>query len=397
MPRLPAVLSILFGLSLFSAAAPASQQGFDQWVRDFRSQARSAGISASIYDSAFAGAKFQPTVVKLDRKQPEFSRPIWQYLDFAVSDTRVRNGQARLQQHLATAQALEDEYGVPKEIFTAIWGVESNYGDNFGDFRTIDALATLGFDGRRASFAKGELIAALKILQSGDIPADRMRGSWAGAMGHTQFIPSSFLAYAVDADGDGRRDIWGSVPDALGSTANYLARAGWRRGEPWGVEVKLPANFDYGDAELDEQESIEEWMDMGVRTIDGKALPQLSSASVIAPAGARGPAFLVGKNFRVIMRYNNSTSYALAVSTLGDRIAGKPGIQGQWPRTEPKVTYEEIREVQRLLNEKGFDTGGQPDGLVGPNTRNAIRAYQRSVGLKPDGFPSAELIRKLKN
>ncbi|WP_245392706.1 lytic murein transglycosylase [Salinicola halimionae] len=367
---------------------------FNAWVDDFRQRAAAEGIDRATLAEAFDRASYQPRILELDRSQPEFTRQIWSYLDTAVSSTRVSNGRERLAANRATANEVTQHYGVPGEVIVAIWGIESNYGSNFGDFETIDALSTLGFDGRRQSFARGELMAALKILQNGDIDRDRMRGSWAGAMGHTQFIPSSFLAYAVDDDGDGRRDIWGSIPDVMASTANYLDASGWQRGQPWGVEVTLPHDFDYSQTELSVRHATQAWQTQGVKRLDGSALPNFEQASVIAPAGAKGPAFLVGHNFRVIMRYNASTSYALAVATLSDRLAGRPGIQGEWPRTEPALSRDRIRRMQQGLNDHGFEVG-TPDGLVGPNTRAGLRAYQRSIGVVPDGYPTQSLIQQL--
>lgn len=374
--------------------APQDPAAFNAWVSDFRQRAAAEGIDTATLAEAFDRASYQPRILELDRSQPEFTRQIWSYLDTAVSSTRISNGRERLAANRATADAVTQQYGVPGEVIVAIWGIESNYGSNFGDFETIDALSTLGFDGRRQSFARGELMAALKILQNGDIDRDRMRGSWAGAMGHTQFIPSSFLAYAVDEDGDGRRDIWGSIPDVMASTANYLDSSGWQRGQPWGVEVTLPDDFDYSQTELSVRHAAQAWQAQGVKRSDGSPLPNFEQASVIAPAGAKGPAFLVGHNFRVIMRYNASTSYALAVASLSDRLAGRPGIQADWPRGEPALSRDRIRRMQQGLNAHGFDVG-TPDGLVGPNTREGLRAYQRSVGVIPDGYPTQALIQQL--
>lgn len=372
------------------------RQDFAAWVEDYREHAAAEGIDAVTLAAAFDDVRFQPRIVELDRSQPEFSRQVWAYLDTAVSDQRIRQGRAKLAAHRAAAMRAENRYAVPAEILTAIWGVESNYGSHFGSFSTIDALATLGFEGRRQDFARRELLAALKILQSGDIDREHMRGSWAGAMGHTQFLPSSFLAYAVDADGDGRRDIWGSVDDVMASTAYYLEEAGWQSGQPWGVEVTLPDDFDYAQTELSVRHSSAAWRAQGVTAREG-AWPSFDEASVIAPAGARGPAFMVGPNFRVIMRYNASTSYALAVATLAERIAGKEGIQGEWPRGLEPLSRSQVKEMQRRLNALGFSTGGSPDGIVGPNTRKGLRAYQRSQGTTPDGFPTPALLETLRD
>lgn len=373
-----------------SADAPAN---FSAWVDAFRRHAQSEGISSETLDEAFANVRYQPRIIELDRSQPEFVRPIWEYLDTAVSSSRIDQGRSKLDEHRATAREMEQRYGVPGEVVVAIWGIESNYGGNFGSFSTIDALATLGYEGRRQSFARGELLAALRIIEQGDIAAERMIGSWAGAMGHTQFIPSSFEAYAVDGDGDGRRDIWDSIPDVMASTANYLARAGWQRGQPWGVEVRLPDDFDYAQAD-DTRRSSAEWAQQGVSAPDGGSLPAFGEATVVVPAGARGPAFLVGPNYRAILRYNNATSYALAVGTLSDQIAGRSGVTQNWPRDERPLSRSQVRELQERLNAHGFDTG-TPDGVFGPNTRRGLRDYQRANGLVPDGFATLSLLERL--
>ncbi len=374
---------------------PAERESFDQWVSEFRQKARSEGISQTTLDEALANVRYQPRIIELDRSQPEFTRGIWEYLDSAVSSSRIDNGRQKLAEHQETADQTQSRYGVPGSVITAIWGIESNYGGNFGSFSAIDAFATLGYEGRRHAFAQEQLIAALRIIQEGDIDREHMLGSWAGAMGHTQFIPTSFLAYAVDGDGDGRRDIWGSIPDVMASTANYLAKNGWQRGQPWGVEVTLPENFDYTRTELSTRQATSAWRSQGVRAVEGQSLPNFDQASVIAPAGAQGPAFLVGPNFRVIMRYNNATSYALAVAYLSQRIDGGPGVQGDWPRDVKPLTRSQTKEMQSLLNQKGFGTG-MPDGIMGPNTREGLRAWQRSVGKTPDGFPSTSVLEALR-
>ncbi|WP_179951239.1 lytic murein transglycosylase [Billgrantia lactosivorans] len=379
---------------LAPSEAERPPQDFQAWLRDFRRQARGEGVGDATLARALDDVRYRPRVIELDRSQPEFVRPIWQYLDSAVSSTRVSEGRDRLDEHRETARRMEQRYEVPAEVVVAIWGIESNYGGNFGDFSTVEALATLAFDGRRRDFARGELLAALRILDAGDITPERMIGSWAGAMGHTQFIPSSFETYAVDGDGDGRRDIWGSIPDVMASTANYLARAGWQPGQPWGTEVRLPDGFDYAQTELSTRRSSREWAEQGVRAVDGGSLPDFDEASVIAPAGARGPAFLVGPNYRAILRYNNATSYALAVGTLADRIAGREGVRAEWPRDVQPLSRSQVRDLQQALNARGFDVG-DPDGVMGPNTRRGLRQYQRSIGVTPDGFATVSLLERL--
>lgn len=370
------------------------QQGFARWVTSFRASAATAGIDVATLGVAFDDVQYLPRVVELDRAQPEFTRSVWEYLDTAVSPQRVALGQQKLAQFRAAADAAAALYGVPAEIVAAIWGIESNYGGNYGSIPTIDALATLGFEGRREDWARGQLLAALKILQRGDITRAQMIGSWAGAMGQTQFLPGVFLSYAVDADGDGRRDIWGSMADVMASTANFLKGLGWQPGQVWGVEVQLPAGFDLGRADDTQRQRSDQWADEGVRTLDGTSLPVLTDARLMLPAGARGPVFLVGPNFRAILGYNNSTSYALAVALLAQRVAGGAGVQTPWPRDLPALTRRQVQALQTALNAQGY-ASGPPDGIVGPATRAALRAYQRSVGLPADGYPTLELLQRV--
>ncbi|GAA4330084.1 lytic murein transglycosylase [Variovorax defluvii] len=369
-------------------------QGFAQWISDFRDTARAAGVGEATLHAAFDNPRYLPSVIEQDRAQPEFTRAVWNYLDNAVSAQRIAAGQDKLLQLRSEADTAAARYGVPPEILIAVWGMESNYGSNYGSTSTIDALATLGFEGRRAEWARGELLAALKILDRGDIGREAMIGSWAGAMGQTQFLPSSFLAYAVDADGDGRRDIWGSMADVMASTAHFLSRAGWQAGQPWGAEVRLFPGFDPARADPSIRQSSTQWAAEGLQSADGQPLPVFADAWVLLPAGSRGPAFLVGPNFRAILRYNNSTSYALAVGLLAQRIAGGPGVQAPWPRELAMLTRSQMMALQTALNERGF-ASGVPDGVMGPATREGVRRYQRSIGLPADGFPTLELLQRL--
>jgi lytic murein transglycosylase len=373
----------------------ALQQGFTRWVADFRSSARAAGIGEATLQAAFGNVQYLPRVVELDRSQPEFTRTVWDYLDNTVTPQRVALGKDKLAQVRVEGDAAAARYGVPSTVVVAIWGMESNFGSNYGSTPTIDALATLGFEGRREDWARRELLAALKILERGDIDRDHMIGSWAGAMGQTQFLPSNFLAYAVDADGDGRRDIWGNMADVTASTANFLARSGWQAGQPWGVEVQLPAGFDHGRADSSVRQSSAQWAAEGLRSMDGRPLPAFADAMVLLPAGARGPAFLVGPNFRAILRYNNSTSYALAVGLLAQRIAGGADVQASWPRDLPALTRSELFELQSALNRRGY-ASGTPDGVMGPATREALRHFQRDAGLPADGYPTPDLLQRLR-
>lgn len=369
-------------------------QNFVRWVAEFSTSARAAGIDEATLQIAFDGVRFIPRVIVLDRAQPEFTRTVWDYLDSALSAQRIARGQDKLLQLRPEVDTIAARYGVPTEVLVAIWGMESNYGSYVGDIPTIDALATLGFEGRREEWARGQLLAALKILQNRDIDRVQMIGSWAGAMGQTQFLPSNFLAYAVDADGDGRRDIWGSIADVMASTANFLARSGWQAGQPWGLEVRLPPGFDYARADADVRQPTTQWANEGVQAMDGVPLPALQDSSILLPASARGPAFLVGPNFRTILRYNNSTSYALAVGLLAQKLVSGPPVQASWPRDLQALTRSQLMALQTALNVRGFDSG-TPDGAMGPATRRGIRQYQRSLGLPADGYPTMEFLQRL--
>ena len=377
-----------------TANGQGSEAGFRNWVMAFRPRALAAGVSPGTFDGAMAGAHYQPGIVALDGRQSEFSKQIWEYLDGAVGGARTSTGREMAARHAGTLSAIEARYGVPREVVLAVWGMESNFGANRGRMQIIPSLATLAYDGRRGEFFAGELVAALRIIQAGDVDNGRMVGSWAGAMGHTQFMPSSFLTHAVDFNGDGRRDIWSNDPtDALASTAHYLRQNGWRPGQPWGTEVILPAGFDFNRSGKSVQQSGAQWASMGVRAVNGGALP---SGSILIPAGANGPAFLITDNFRAILKYNASDSYALAVSYLGESIAGRPGIQGNWPRGDRTLSSSEKSEIQRLLIAKGYDTGGV-DGKLGAQSTEAIRAFQRARGVTPDGYADIRLLALLRS
>lgn len=383
------------GASPTAVSAEAEHsQNFARWVAEFSTSARAAGIDEATLQRAFDGVRFIPRVLESDRAQPEFTRTVWDYLDSALSAQRIARGQDQLRQLRPEVDTIAARYGVPTEVLVAIWGMESNYGSYVGDIPTIDALATLGFEGRREAWARDQLLAALKILENRDIDRTQMVGSWAGAMGQTQFLPSNFLAYAVDADGDGRRDIWGSIADVMASTANFLARSGWQAGQPWGLEVRLPPGFDYARADAEVRQPASLWADEGVQSMDGAPLPVLDGSSILLPAGARGPAFLVGPNFRTVLRYNNSTSYALAVGLLAQKLAGGAPVQTPWPRDVQALTRSQLMALQTALNARGFDSG-VPDGAMGPATQRGVRQYQRSLGLPADGYPTLDLLQRL--
>ena len=376
--------------------AAATQAGFADWINDFRTRAVQQGISGDVFDRAFVGATYDADVIRRDRNQSEFTKTIWDYLDSAASDARVSNGKAALQKHAALLDQIETRYGVDKDVVVAVWGLESAYGTFRGTNPVIGSLATLAYDARRSAFFEGQLIEALKILQSGDVTLADFTGSWAGAMGHTQFIPTSYQSLAVDFDGDGKRDIWSEDPaDALASTANYLARNGWIKGMPWGVEVTIPEGFDYTLADRDTKRMPSDWARIGVLGLDGAPVPDHGSASVLLPAGARGAAFLIFKNFDVIETYNTADAYVIGVGHLSDRITGAGPIRSGWPREDRALSFEERKEMQRLLTAKGFDTQ-KIDGRIGPLTINAVRAFQTSIGDIPDGYASLNILDKLR-
>ena len=340
---------------------PQPNAGYDAWVASFKQRAAARGISQSTLARGFAGAGYLPGVVKRDRNQTEFKRSLEDYLAIAASDERVSKGRAAFARHRGALSAIEARYGVAAEIVAAVWGLESYFGERRGNVPVISATSTLAYDGRRGAFFEKQLLAALEILQRGDVSAENLTGSWAGAMGHTQFIPTSYQAFAVDFDGDGRRDIWSDDPtDALASTAAYLSRNGWQKGLKWGGEAgSIPA----------------------------------SAGSVIQPQPG-GPKFVVTRNFKALKRYNNSDSYAIGVGHLADRIAGGGPLRGSFPPDAYGLTKDDRMELQRRLTARGFDTDGT-DGVIGPNSRRAISAYQQSVGLPATGDPSPELLRRL--
>lgn len=374
-------------------------QTFAEWQAAFRKDALAAGISPELFDRAFANVTPDMSVIRADRSQPEFARPVWEYLDGALSALRVRKGQGLLYQYADILQSIEQRYGVDRQALVAVWGMESNFGSFQGDKSVIQSLATLAYDGRRPGFAHSQLLAALQILQQGDIEPEKMLGSWAGAMGQTQFIPTTYNTHAVDFDGDGRRDIWGSPADALASTAHYLQSSGWQKGQPWGFEVQLADSFDYALADGSIRKTIAEWMQLGLKLPNGASVPAGSeqlSAALLLPAGYRGPAFLVLDNFRAILKYNNSSSYALAVSLLSERFSGAGLISGEWPKDDLPLSRSERIELQNLLSANNYDAG-TADGIIGANTRKAIRTAQQSFGWPADGYPTHKLLDGLRN
>jgi len=371
---------------------------FSQWRDDFRSQALAAGVSAQLFDRAFRDVEPDPAVLKADSSQPEFTRPVWEYLEGAMSSQRQATGRMMLSRHAGILQQIEARYGVDRHILVAIWGLESNFGSNMGDRSVIRSLATLAHQGRRSGFAQSQLLAALEILQRGDVSIDGMVGSWAGAMGQTQFIPTTYNDYAVDFDGNGKRDIWQTEADALASAANYLRASNWQTGARWGMEVRLREGFDYALADMSIRKPLAEWAQLGVTDAHGQPLDSRSTseATLILPAGHRGPAFLVKNNFRSILRYNNSTSYALAIALLAERFQGSGEIRASWPTDDQPLSRTERLELQERLEAQGFDPGSV-DGIIGANTRQAIRRLQIALGWPADGYPDQQLLKALRH
>jgi membrane-bound lytic murein transglycosylase B len=410
MRKVIVVAAFVFGAQPACAEAPAviplteeptvtitgTDAGLQDWIAAFRPRALAAGIDAATFDAAFQDATFDRVVIERDRNQGEFTRTIWDYLDRAVSDLRITNGQEMLAKHANLLNQIEARYHVDREVVLAVWGLESSYGAFMGDHHLTSSLASLAYDGRRGAFFEAQLIAALKILQNGDVTPDRMTGSWAGAMGHTQFMPTSYLATAVDFTGDGRRDIWADDPaDALASTAAYLQKAGWVFGRPWGVEITLPAGFDYDQSGDRVEKPVADWQAMGVRLSTGGDLPDHGPAKVLLPAGAKGAAFLIFANFRAIEAYNAADAYVIGIGHLADRLRGGAPIKATWPRHLRAMPEAERIELQRLLTAAGFDTGGA-DGKIGPLTVAAVKAYQRAHDLVPDGYASPDILDALR-
>jgi lytic murein transglycosylase len=355
------------------------------------------GVSRAVFEANVAGLTPDLRIMDLLDAQPEFTKSFWDYLDLLVNEDRIQNGRAILAQHRATFDAVEKAYGVDRHFIAAIWGVESNYGTQIGERSVIRSTATLACVGRRQDYFREEFLSALEILARGDVKADHLKGSWAGAFGPTQFMPTSFKRYAVDFDGDGRRDVVVSVPDVIASTANNLKKDGWVAGQTWGYEVVVPEGFNFMLADRSRVMSVREWERLGIRRAGGKAFPRADDrAYLLVPAGAQGPGFLMLQNFRVIMKYNPAEAYALAIGHLADRLrGGEPFVQA-WPRQERVLTRAERYELQQHLAARGYDVG-EPDGRLGGKTRNALRQFQSSVGHVPDGFASAAILERLRS
>jgi lytic murein transglycosylase len=394
MRTLPALL-------LLSAALPAAPSAYAADLADcltrLRPQARASGIHGPVYDRYTRDLASDPDVLASLDYQPEFRTPIWDYLAGLVDEERVEDGKARLAEHAATLAKVEQAYGVDAATVVAVWGVESNYGRTFGKKPLLQSLATLSCAGRRQDFFRGELFATIRLLQSGDLRAEGLVGSWAGAFGHTQFMPSTYARIAVDGDGDGRRDLVGSIPDALASTANYLKRSGWQSGQPWGHEVTLPKGFDSAVNGRQARRPLSAWIEAGITRADGETLVASDRpAALLLPAGKSGPAFLVFRNYDAIFSYNAAESYALAISLLSDRLRGQPGLKAAWPTEDPGLSRAQRRELQQLLLDRGHDIG-EVDGMIGAKSRTAISAEQTRLGQAADGRAGQAILKALKD
>lgn len=389
---------IAAALTLSSADAKktvAPPPPFGEWLSGLKREARAGGISQATLDRALAEVAPIKRVIELDRRQPEFTLTLGSYFRKAISAKRIATGREMLKKHAPLLRRVFEKYGVQPRFLVAFWGLESNFGRYTGTFPVVGALVTLAHDRRRAKFFRQQLLAVLKLIDKGHFPST-VKGSWAGAMGNHQFIPTTYRDFAVDFDGDGKRDLWNSLPDIFASAANYLSRSGWQKDRTWGREVTVPADFDISLTGLEERRSLKDWSRLGVRRADGRGLPDvdINDASVLLPAGYTGPAFLAYRNYRTIMVWNRSHLYALAVGHLSDRLVGKPQIKADLGDVNP-LPRSDVFDMQRRLSQAGFDAG-TPDGRVGPMTRKAIKGYQRKFGLPPDGFPNSDLIKHLR-
>lgn len=393
LPVVLLLVVLLFGYGTRTDSA------FDAWKQQFRQVAINEGIHADNVDRALRGLSPDKKVLRLEAHQPEFTKSVWEYLETAASPERIAKGQAFLHDYAPLLSRIHAQYGVQPEYLLAVWGLESNFGNHTGRYSIVRSLATLAYAGEpaRREFWQAQLISALRIMQNGDMPPISMQGSWAGAIGHTQFIPTTFETYAVDFDGDGKRDLVNSIPDALASTANYLANSGWERDQPWGFEVRLPASFDWSQADMDFWLPLNIWGKIaGVTAVHGQVLDSsTSNAFVLLPAGHRGPAFLALRNFDAILKYNNAQNYALAVGYLGDRIQGKPPLSATWPTEELPLSHAQKSELQSLLTVAGYSTEGV-DGKLGPNTRSALRRWQQEAGFPADGYATLQQLEVLR-
>ncbi|KAF0229486.1 MAG: membrane-bound lytic murein [Beijerinckiaceae bacterium] len=392
--RAPFPRPLLIALLAAMATTAPARADFASCVAGLRAQAAGNGISGATFDAAMKGVEPDLKILELMNNQPEFRTPVWDYLATLVDEQKVADGRAMLAKHAGTLARIEQAYGVDRHTVVAVWGVESDFGQ-IGSGRYLpQALSTVACLGsRRQDFFRKELMATLKIIQRGDLEASKLRGSWAGAFGHTQFMPTTYLSLAVDFDGDGRRDLVDSIPDALASTANYLKKSGWITGASWGYEVKVPASYS-GPSGRKAKQGLESWSARGITKIDGSGLSGLTAAGLLMPAGRNGPAFLVTKNFDAAYAYNAAESYALAISVLSDRLRGRPGVRGKWPTDDRGLSRAERKELQEKLTRRGYDVG-KPDGAIGPLTRAAIKDVEAKLGMPQTGRPGGKVFDAL--
>ena len=382
-------------LFLCLAVTPAAAD-FRECLAGLRSQAAAKGVSGQTYDAVTSGLEPDMKIFELMDNQPEFKTPIWDYVAALVDEERVVDGRSAMRQHGQALAGAESRYDVDRHIIAGVWGVESNFGKDIGGRSLIQSLATLScVPNRRQAYFRGELMATLRIVEAGEIDASRLKGSWAGAFGHTQFMPSTYQRLAVDGDGDGRRDVVDSVPDAVASTANFLRKAGWSSGMPWGYEVRLPQRFPAGAAGRKNKRPVSSWAAMGVTRVDGRPLSGDYAAGILIPAGVDGPAFLVTRNFDALYSYNAAESYGLAIAVLADRLRGGAGIQAEWPTDDPPLSRADRRELQQHLTRRGYDVG-EPDGKIGQKTRDAIKSVETQIGMRPTGRPGGKVLQALR-
>lgn len=380
------------------ATGPTTQQRFDHWKQDFTRRAIEKGYAPHLLAATVGQARINEKALERDSSQPEFTRPVWSYIKSAASPDRINRGRTELAQHAATFEELEKVFGVPRFVLTAIWGLESSYGNILGTHDIIDSLSTFAFEGRRKSFGEEQLFATLDLIQSGSVRPEQLTGSWAGAMGMTQFIPTTFRDYAIDFDRNGNTDLWKSEADALASAANYLTRMGWKLGEPVMAEVIVPNGFDFSQSET-VKKTVGAWEALGVIPANGQrwADPaKVLETKLLVPAGHKGPKFLAFKNFDVLKRYNNSTSYVMGIASLAEAYQGRPTIRATWPEADQPLSFEDKKRLQQKLTALGYDTKGI-DGQIGPATRRAIRAWQKANGLPADGYIEQTLFRRMLN
>ncbi|BBP46699.1 murein transglycosylase [Thiosulfatimonas sediminis] len=394
----------LFGTAVSAADEPQfsaqDQQQFQMWLTEFRQEAAAHGISENTLNQALSNLTLSDKVLQMDRKQPEFTRTFFEYLNRAVSETRIENGRQNFIQQRQVLDKIEQIYGIPGAYLVAFWGMETNFGSYTGYDPIIQSLATLAFDPRRSGFFRNELLAALTIIDRGDVTLSEMQGSWAGAMGQVQFMPSNYLKYAIDGDGDGKANLWKSTPDALYSAAHFLKELGWQAGQEWGIEVALPKGFDLSLADNKTWRTIAEWQQLGLKSSDNQEIstlinPQIEEAILVLPSDYRGPAFLTFKNFKVIKRWNNSTNYAIGVGYLANQIRYQATLSKSQPSDDKGLNREQVIEIQTLLNTLGFDVG-KADGIAGGMTRSGLRNFQKSIAIPADGYPSIRMLNYLR-